>query len=422
MKRANRVAWNEARRWICGGVNSPVRAFRAVGGFPPFIRRASGSRITDEEGTTYLDYVGSWGALILGHAHAGVVGAAREAASRGTTYGAPTVAETRLARMIAEALPSMERVRLVNSGTEACMSAVRLARGATRRPEIVKFEGGYHGHADGLLARAGSGAATFGVPGSAGVPTATVRHTHVVPYNDDGGVRRLFRRRGRRIAGMIVEPIAGNMGVVPPAPGFLRELRRITERHGSLLIFDEVITGFRFRFGGVQDEIGVVPDLTTLGKIIGGGFPLAAYGGRREIMRRLAPEGPVYQAGTLSGNPVAVAAGAAQLDYLRRHRELYARLESLAAQLEAGLRQLPRTCVNRVGSMLTLFFQKGPVRNFREASGSDERRFARFHRMMLRDGVYLPPSQYEAWFVSAAHTRRDVEQTLHAAREGGARA
>ncbi|MHC4605908.1 MAG: glutamate-1-semialdehyde 2,1-aminomutase [Planctomycetota bacterium] len=413
----SRKAFRESRRHIPGGVNSPVRAFGAVGGDPPFLRSGKGACVTDLDGRRYLDYVCSWGPLILGHAHPAVVRAAGAAARMGTSFGAPTPAETALAKLIGGAIPSLEQVRLVCSGTEACMSAIRLARGYTRRDVVVKFAGGYHGHADGLLVRAGSGAATFGVPTSPGVPKSFARHTLVLPYNDSAAVRSLFWERGKEIACVIVEPVAGNMGVVPPLPGFLRLLRHLTAKHRALLIFDEVITGFRFCFGGAQNMLKIDPDLTTLGKIVGGGFPVGAYGGPRRIMKHMAPEGSVYQAGTLSGNPVAVAAGLAQLRYLRSHPKVYVRIENLARRLAQGLRAIKGVSVNRVGSMLTLFFRRPPVLRFRDAVKCDTQKFARFHRAMLGKGIYLPPSQFEAWFVSAAHTKADIDRTLRAARE-----
>jgi glutamate-1-semialdehyde 2,1-aminomutase len=405
MKNASRRLLRRAVRVIPGGVNSPVRAFRAVGGNPPFLYKARGAHIHDADGRRFLDFVGSWGPLILGHAHPAVVRAVREAAARGTSYGAPHEAEVEMAELLCAAV-RLDRVRLVSSGTEACMSAIRVARGFTGRDLVVKFEGGYHGHADGLLVKAGSGAATFGVPTSAGVPGALARLTAVLPYNDASAATRFLRKH--KVACVIVEPVAGNMGVVPPAPGFLETLRGETERTGALLIFDEVITGFRLRWGSGSD---LRPDLTTLGKIIGGGLPLAAYGGRREVMAKVAPEGPVYQAGTLSGNPLAVAAGLAQLREVKRTNP-YPRLERLAARLAAGL---PGT-VNRVGSMLTPFFAGAPVTDWDSAARSDTKRFARFHRAMLERGVHLPPSQFEAWFVSAAHTERDIDRAIEAAR------
>jgi len=396
---------------IPGGVNSPVRAFRAVGGSPFFVASARGSKIRDLDGNEYVDYVGSWGPMILGHAPEEVLAAIGRAAERGTSYGAPTLAEVELAELLSSALPSLEMVRLVSSGTEACMSALRVARGFTRRDDIVKFEGCYHGHSDGLLVQAGSGAATFGVPTSPGVPADLAKHTLVLPYNDLEAVRALIRKRWKSIAAVIVEPVAGNMGVVPPGPGFLEELRSLTKRHGIVLIFDEVITGFRLCYGGAQSIYGIAPDLTCLGKIIGGGLPAAAYGGRRDIMGMVSPSGPVYQAGTLSGNPLAVAAGLAQLRTLRENPAIYANLEARSAQLAAAFRGVT---VNRVGSMLTPFFARGPITDWTSAAKSDTRKFAKFHRHMRSQGIALAPSQYEAWFVSYAHTRGDIERTVKA--------
>jgi glutamate-1-semialdehyde 2,1-aminomutase len=404
------AAFRRALRVLPGGVNSPVRAYRAVGGTPPFIASARGSRVVDLDGNEYIDYVGSWGPLILGHAAPEIVRAVGRAAARGTSYGAPTEGEVEMAELLSAAIPSIEKVRLVSSGTEACMSALRLARAFAGRDGVVKFEGCYHGHADGLLVKAGSGAATFGVPTSPGVPRDAARHTAVLPYNDLEAFRSFVRRNWRKLGAVIVEPVAGNMGVVPPAPGFLEGLRQETARYGIVLIFDEVITGFRLTYGGAQNLFGIRPDLTCLGKIIGGGLPLAAYGGRREIMDRVAPEGPVYQAGTLSGNPLAVAAGLAQLRTLRDRPEIYGNLEELGGRLEAAFRALGAT-VNRMGSMLTPFFAPGPVTDWAGASRSDVRRFARLHRALRGRGILGPPSAFEAWFVSFAHTQGDVEYT-----------
>ncbi|MBI3857045.1 MAG: glutamate-1-semialdehyde 2,1-aminomutase [Planctomycetes bacterium] len=404
-------AFRRAREVIPGGVNSPVRAYRAVGGSPFFVASARGSKIRDVDGNDYIDYVGSWGPMILGHAPPPVLAALGRAAERGTSYGAPTLAEVEMAELLSAAIPSLEKVRLVSSGTEACMSALRAARGFTRRDDIVKFEGCYHGHSDGLLVQAGSGAATFGVPTSPGVPADYARHTLVLPYNDLESLRALVRKRWKSIAAIIVEPVAGNMGVVLPAPGFLEELRALTERHGIVLIFDEVITGFRLCYGGAQSIYGISPDLTCLGKIIGGGLPAAAYGGRRDIMNLISPEGPVYQAGTLSGNPLAVAAGLAQLRTLRENPGIYANLESRSAQLSQAFRGVT---LNRAGSMLTPFFVRGPVTDWAGASKSDTKKFAKFHRHMRRHGIALAPSQFEAWFVSYAHTNGDIERTARA--------
>jgi glutamate-1-semialdehyde 2,1-aminomutase len=403
----------EAERRIPGGVNSPVRAYRSVGGEPRFIARGQGARVWDVDGREYLDFVASWGPLILGHAPPAVVEALAVAASRGTSYGAPTGQEVELAAMITAAYPSMEMVRLVSSGTEAAMSAIRLARGATGRDLLVKFDGCYHGHADSLLVKAGSGGATFGIPDSRGVPAALAELTLTLPFNDLGAVRELFRTRGSEIAALIVEPVAGNMGVVPPAPGFLGGLREITAASRTLLIFDEVITGFRVAYGGAQELYGVRPDLTCLGKIIGGGLPVGAYGGSRAIMEHVAPLGGVYQAGTLSGNPLAVAAGVTTLRALE-DRKVYGRLEGLGARLERGFAEaaekagVPLT-INRVGSMLTAFFCAGPVRDYAGARTADTARYARFFHAMLERGVALAPSQFEAAFVSLAHSEGDID-------------
>ena len=410
-----------AEKVMPGGVNSPVRAFRGVGGQPPFIARGEGARVTDADGKVYLDFVASWGPLVLGHAPAAVVEAITETARRGTSYGAPTELEVRMADAITAAFPSMEMVRLVSSGTEAAMSAIRLARGATGRDILVKFDGGYHGHADSLLVKAGSGGATFSIPDSKGVPAALAALTVTLAFNDIEGLRELFRRRGGEIAAVIVEPVAGNMGVVPPAPGFLETLREITAEHGALLIFDEVITGFRIAYGGAQERYGVNADLTCLGKIIGGGLPVGAYGGSRAIMEQVAPLGGVYQAGTLSGNPLAVSAGLATLSALRT-AGVYDRLERLGAMAEGGLREAARKAsipitVNRVGSMLTGFFCAGPVTDWDSAAKADRKRYASFFHAMLERGVYLAPSQFEAAFVSLAHSDADLEHAARAAAE-----
>jgi len=421
----SKALFEEATRLLPGGVNSPVRAFRAVGGEPPVIDRASGSRLFDVDGKVYIDYVGAWGSMIMGHAHPVVVKAIQEAAEGGVSYGASTPWETDLARMVVEAVPSMEMVRFVNSGTEATMSAIRLARGATGRDRIVKFEGCYHGHADSLLVKAGSGAMTFGVPDSLGVPAALARQTIALPFNDRDAVRASFREVGREIACVIVEPVAGNMGVVPPKPGFLEALREITATHGSLLIFDEVITGFRVGPGGAQALYGVRPDLTCLGKIVGGGLPVGVYGGPKEIMEQVAPLGGVYQAGTLSGNPLAMRAGIETL-HLIEEPGFYERLEERSKRLEEGLGELAArsgialTC-QRVGSMLTPFFTKHGVIDYRTARSADTGLYARFFRAMLDGGVYLAPSQFEADFLSDAHSVADVEATLLAAQDAFAR-
>ena len=411
--------FRQARRVIPGGVNSPVRAFHSVGGHPLFIKRARGATVTDVDGNMYLDYVASWGPMILGHAAPSVVKAIQRAASQGTSYGAPTEQELTLANMICAALPSVEQVRLVNSGTEAVMSAIRVARGFTKRDAILKFEGCYHGHADHLLVKAGSGAATLGLPDSPGVPTATAGHTLTAPYNDMEAVRRLIRQHWRKMACVIVEPIAGNMGVVLPHKTFLRQLRILTRQHGILLIFDEVISGFRVAYGGAQTVYDLRPDLTCLGKIIGGGLPVGAYGGSREIMGLVAPAGPVYQAGTLSGNPLAVTAGIETLKKLKASG-VYARLERRGRQLAEGLAHAARQThvpfyQTRVGSLLGGFFTEGPVVDYRSAKRSDTARYARFFHGMLERGSYFAPSQFEAAFVSTAHTEADIDRTVSAA-------
>ena len=416
----NREAFDEARRFIAGGVNSPVRAFKAVGETPLFFASGYGCKITDIEGHEYVDYVGSWGPHILGHASEPVVTAITRAAKSSPSFGAPTVTETTLARVITDALPGCERVRLTNSGTEASMSALRLARGATGRAKIVKFAGCYHGHVDSLLVSAGSGALTFGSPDSAGVTTGVANDTIVLPFNDVDAVERAYAQYGDEIAATILEPIAGNMGVVIPVRGYLESVAAITRESGALFIMDEVMTGFRVAWGGAQKLLNVQPDLTVLGKVIGGGMPLAAFGGRADIMDHLAPEGPVYQAGTLSGNPVAVAAGLAALTQLRNNPAIYRRLEVLAARLEHGLRVGAgragvKAYIARCGSMLTVFFQNGPVHNLDDAKRSNTSRFSRFHELMREQGHYLPPSQFEAWFVSNAHTFRDIDNTVMAA-------
>jgi glutamate-1-semialdehyde 2,1-aminomutase len=411
----------EASRIIPGGVNSPVRAWTAVGGDPVFVRRGRGADLVDVDGRTYVDFVGSWGPLILGHAHPAVVRAIAERARDGTSFGAPTPGEVELVQLLVDAVPSLESVRLVSSGTEATMSALRVARAATGREGILKFAGCYHGHVDALLVRAGSGALTLGVPDSPGVPAALAALTLTGDYNDVDGIRALLRARGTELAAVIVEPVAGNMGVVPPASGFLEMLREETAATGTLLVFDEVITGFRVAWGGAQARYRVTPDLTCLGKIVGGGLPLAAFGGRRDLMDRLAPVGPVYQAGTLSGNPVSVAAGLATLQALRETRGAYERLESLGRLAEEGLRDAAGragvpACVNRVGSMLTLFLGVSAVPDFAAARRSDTERFARYFRGMLAEGIYLAPSQFEALFLSLAHTEAHVDRLVGAAR------
>jgi glutamate-1-semialdehyde 2,1-aminomutase len=412
----SRAVFAEGRRFLPGGVNSPVRSFRGVGGDPVVIAAASGARVRDVDGNSYIDYVASWGPLILGHADPEVVAAVTAAAAKGTTYGAPTEAEVALARLVCEALPAVDLVRFVSSGTEATMSALRLARAYTGRDKVLKFEGCYHGHADGLLVQAGSGVATLGLPDSPGVPRAYAEQTVVVPYNDPDAVTTAFERHGGEIAAVIVEPVAANMGVVPPADGFLAALRAACDANGSLLVFDEVVTGFRVAYGGYQSVSGVLPDLTCLGKVIGGGLPVGAYGGRHDVMSLIAPAGPVYQAGTLSGNPLAMAAGLATLARLRQPG-FYDRLDALAERLATGLGEAARRAevdlvVNRVGSMLTPFFTDAPVTDYASARRADTARFGRFFHALLDRGIYLPPSQFEATFVSAAHTEAEIDETL----------
>jgi glutamate-1-semialdehyde 2,1-aminomutase len=404
-----------------GGVNSPVRAFRGVGGTPRFIREASGATMTDVDGRTYIDYVGSWGPMILGHADAEVIEALTAALTRGTSYGAPTELEVEMAEEIIDAVPSVEMVRMVNSGTEATMSALRLARGFTGRNKIVKFEGCYHGHGDSLLVKAGSGVATLGLPDSPGVPASVAHDTITAPFNDAASLERIFDEHGADIAAVIVEPVVGNMGCVPPREGFLQSIRDITERHGALLIFDEVMTGFRLARGGAQELYRVTPDLTTLGKIIGGGLPVGAYGGRRDIMERIAPAGPVYQAGTLSGNPLAMTAGLTTLRRLR-DRSIYERLEQSARRLCEGMAEAAReagveSVTNRVGSMFTTFFNAEPVTDWPSAARSDRERYGKFFHAMLEEGVYLAPSQFEAAFLGVAHTDELLDKTVEAARK-----
>ena len=416
----NETLFERAQRVIPGGVNSPVRAFRAVGGTPRFFERASGAYLWDADGRRYIDYVGSWGPMVLGHTHPAVVSAVQAAAARALSYGAPTAEETQLAERLCELVPSLERVRLVSSGTEATMTAIRLARGATGRDLLVKFAGHYHGHSDGLLAAAGSGALTFGNPSSAGVPEETAAHTLVLNYNDTAQVRELFARQGKEIAGLIVEPVAGNMNLVLPAAGFLEALREECTRHGAVLILDEVMTGFRVALGGAQARYGIKPDITTLGKVIGGGLPLGALGGRRDIMEKLAPLGPVYQAGTLSGNPIAVAAGLATLQLVVQPR-LLERIESTTKTLVEGLANEAKKrgvafSVQSIGSMFGLYFREAPPRSFAEVMQCDRERFNKFFHAMLDNGVYLAPSAYEAGFVSAAHGEAEIEATLAAAR------
>jgi glutamate-1-semialdehyde 2,1-aminomutase len=410
-----------AQRVIPGGVNSPVRAFKAVGGTPLFIARAQGPRVWDVDGHAYVDYLGSWGPMILGHAHPAVLEAVARAARDGTSYGAPCAAEVELAERVTRLVPSMQKVRFVSSGTEATMSALRLARGFTGRRKFLKLEGCYHGHADALLVAAGSGVATLGIPGSPGVPEGTVADTVVAPYNDAAAAERVFEEHGPDMAAVIVEPVAGNMGCVPPADGYLPALRDLTWSHGALLVFDEVITGFRLGLGGAQAVYGIEPDLTCLGKIIGGGLPVGAYGGRADIMDHVAPSGPVYQAGTLSGNPLAMAAGAATIDVLERPGT-YPRLDALADRLTGGLGRAAAAAgvavaVNRVASLFTVFFCPGPVTDYATARTASPAAFARFFHAMLDRGFYLPPAQLEAAFVSLAHSEADIDATIAAARD-----
>ncbi len=419
----SRALQHRAEHFLPGGVDSPVRAFRAVGGDPPFVTRAEGAYLWDADGNRYIDYFGSWGPMILGHAFPPVVEAIQQAATRSTSFGASTAAEADLAELITQAVPSIQKLRFVSSGTEATMSAIRLARAFAGRKYIIKFEGCYHGHADGLLVKAGSGVATFGIPGSAGVPEEIAHFTLALPYNDIPAVEAAFAARPQQIAAIILEPVAGNMGCVAPMPGYLEALRELTTREGAVLIFDEVMTGFRVAHGGVQQLYSITPDLTCLGKIIGGGLPCGAFGGRREIMDMLAPLGPVYQAGTLSGNPLAMAAGSATLAHLAAHREqVYGQIESASRAVAEGVAavlgaaELPVT-TNRVGAMWTWFFTRQPITDFASAATSDMERFGAFHRAMLDAGVWLPPSQFEAAFLGTAHTEEIVKATVAAARE-----
>ncbi|HSZ61052.1 MAG TPA: glutamate-1-semialdehyde 2,1-aminomutase [Terriglobales bacterium] len=418
----SRKLQKRAEKLIPGGVNSPVRAFRSVGCEPPSIVRGQGSHIWDADGNEYVDYIGSWGPLILGHTAPTVIEAVIAAARNGTSFGASTPAEADLAELVISAFPHMQKVRFVSSGTEATMSAIRLARGYTKRKYIVKFEGCYHGHSDALLVKAGSGIATLGIPGSAGVPEEFTQFTLALPYNDANALEQAFAKFKQQIACVIVEPVVGNMGCVPPAPGYLEALRAITAREQTLLIFDEVMTGFRLAFGGAQELFAIQPDLTTMGKIIGGGLPVGAYGGPSEIMDLVAPLGPVYQAGTLSGNPLAMAAGFATLSYLRDHKDVYARLDKLSGEVVAGVAGAAKDsgmtmCHNRVGSMFTWFFTAGPVTDWTSAAKCDTEAFGSFFRVMLENGIYLPPSQFEAAFLGTAHTDRDVRQTIAAAKQ-----
>ena len=420
-KERSREAFARSQRYLPGGVNSPVRAFRAVGGDPVFVRRAEGAWIEDLDGNRYLDHVCSWGPLILGHAHPAVVKALERRLPLGLSYGMPTELETALARKVVESVPSIDLVRFVSSGTEAVMSAVRVARGFTGRAKIIKFAGCYHGHSDGLLVKAGSGAATFGSPDSPGIPDGVTRETLVLPYNDAAAVARVMEEVGHEVAAILLEPVAGNMGLVPPADGFLECLREVTTEWGALLIFDEVITGFRLGMAGAQGRFGVTPDLSCLGKVLGGGMPVGAFGGREDVMRVLSPLGPVYQAGTLSGNPVAMQAGLSTLEELEKpgfFEDLDRKTRGLVEGLEeeAGAAGFP-VCVQSMGSMFTLFFHEGPVVDFASADRCDRSRYAAFHRGMLDKGIYLPPSQLETCFVSGAHTEQDLERTAAAARE-----
>jgi len=417
--RKSQELFARARQMIPGGVNSPVRACRSVGTDPVFIDQAKGALLTDADGNTYIDYVGSWGPMILGHSHPAVIAAIETVLKRGTSFGAPVDLEVRLAEMIMEAVPGLEMVRMVNSGTEATMSAIRVARGYTGRSKIIKFDGCYHGHADTLLVAAGSGVATLGIPGSPGVPESVIQHTLSLPYNDAEAFASVMERSGDEVAAVIVEPVAGNMGLVPPEPGFLEELRQQTEKFGSVLIFDEVMSGFRVAHGGAQSLYGVFPDMSAFGKIVGGGLPVGVYGGKKEIMAHTAPEGPVYQAGTLAGNPLAMAAGIATLTEIGKPG-FYEKLEQKAERLGAGLFNAARKAgvtvtLNCVGSMLGLFFTDAPVRNFNEAKKSNLDLFAAYYRQMFEKGIYLPPSQFEAVFLSAAHEDAEIERTIASA-------
>lgn len=418
----SKQAFNEAKAYMPGGVNSPVRSYRSVGSEPPFISSASGDRIYDIDGNEYIDYVLSWGPMILGHAKSEIVAALQEAVLRGTSYGAPTLLETELAKKIQAFMPNMEMLRMVNSGTESTMSALRVARGYTGRDKIVKFIGCYHGHSDGLLVKAGSGLATFGVPDSPGVPAGVAADTLTVPYNDIDAIKALFEKEGHAIAAVIVEPVAGNIGCVPPVPGFLETLRELTKAHGALLIFDEVMCGFRASSGGAQKKYNIKPDLTCLGKIVGGGLPMAVFGGSREIMSQVAPAGPIYQAGTLSGNPIAVTAGLATLSILQQDPTVFKRINQSTETLCQGLKELAAkhnvpVQVQYVGSMFTLFFSDKPVLNFDDASACDMEAFKKFFHYNLSHGIYYAPSQYESNFMSAQHSAKDIEHTLAVADE-----
>ncbi|QEK11824.1 glutamate-1-semialdehyde-2,1-aminomutase [Crassaminicella thermophila] len=415
----SKILFEEAKKFIPGGVNSPVRAFRSVSVDPPFIMKGKGSKIYDVDGNEYIDYIGSWGPLILGHAHDKVVEALKEVIDMGTSYGAPTEIETRLAKLVCEAVPSVEMIRMVNSGTEATMSALRLARGYTGRKMIVKFEGNYHGHSDSLLIKAGSGALTHGVPDSPGVPIEIAKNTITAGYNDIDGIKKIFETYGEEIAGVIIEPIAGNMGVVPATQEFMDTLRKITNEYGALLIIDEVMTGFRVSYHCAQSLYKIEPDITTFGKIIGGGLPVGAYGGKKEIMEKISPVGPVYQAGTLSGNPLAMTAGYVTLKILKDNPEIYDDLEKKSKKLSDGFKENAeklgiKASFNRVGSMLCMFFTDKAVVDFKSAMTSDTNKFSLYFEEMLKQGIYLAPSQFEAAFVSAAHSQEDIEKTIQA--------
>lgn len=417
----SRIFFKESIQVIPGGVNSPVRACKSVGAEPVFIDRADGSKIIDADGNEYIDYIGSWGPMILGHRHPSVLEAIQTVLSRGTSFGAPTDLETELGNIVINAVPSIEMVRMVNSGTEATMSAVRLARGFTKRDTIIKFDGCYHGHGDTLLVEAGSGVATLGIPGSPGIPDSVIQHTLSLPFNDAESITRIFNEKGDKIACVIVEPVAGNMGMVTPVEGFLKTLRDLTEKAGSLLIFDEVMTGFRVAYGGAQSIYGITPDLTCLGKIIGGGLPVGAYGGKKEIMEYIAPQGPVYQAGTLSGNPVAMAAGIATLKELQKPG-FYEALDTMSLRLASGLAQAAKNAgvkasAANVGSMLGFFFTDKKINDFEDAKTSDTEMFSTYYKKMRDKGIYLAPSQFEALFVSAAHSDQDINTTIKAAEE-----
>ncbi|MBK3331573.1 glutamate-1-semialdehyde 2,1-aminomutase [Persephonella atlantica] len=419
MRRENSIKlFKEAQKYLVGGVNSPVRAFKSIGMEPLFIQKGKGSRVWDVDGNEYIDYVLSWGPLILGHAHDQIINAIKQISNYGTSFGAPTEIEIEMAKAVIDAVPSVEMVRFVNSGTEATMSAIRLARGYTGKKKIIKFDGCYHGHGDSLLVSAGSGVATLGIPGTPGIPEELAQLTIVLPYNDIDAVEEAFKKHGDDIACVIIEPVAGNMGVVAPSEEYHQRLREITEEYGALLIWDEVMTGFRLSLGGAQELYGIQPDLTTMGKVIGAGLPVGAYGGKKEIMMYVAPEGPVYQAGTLSGNPLAMAAGLKQLEILK-DKNPYPELDARGEKLEKGMRELIdkygiKATVNRVGSMITMFFTDREVKNFDDAKSSDLELFNKFYKLMLDKGIYLAPSQFEASFLSTAHSDEDINRTLNA--------